>query len=165
MVITRLLLWLIFGVVLGGLPLMADGLKEAFGAGGFSFDHLLAQGELFIISAVIAAGAVGELFVVNLPDRERNYRVLGGGFCFLLCVGNTIAYATSTISVACAIAEQKTNSAASIALAQAAAVTQRAACANSAVLVHSGVVVNLSVGFFIPTVLLSAACIGMAAGR
>jgi hypothetical protein len=90
-VFTRLLVWLIFGVVFGGLPLIADGVVEAFSANGFSFNLLLIEGGLFIVSAVMAAGAIGELFVADLPDGERNYRVAAGGFCLLLCVGNTAA--------------------------------------------------------------------------
>lgn len=165
MVITRLLLWLIFGVVIGLLPLFADGIKETLSAGGFSFSHTLSQGELFVVSAVIAAGAIGELFVANLPKRESNYKIAGGGFCFLLCMGNAFAYAYSTISVACAVAEENTNNASSSAHTLAAATAQGAACAGSAVFAHQGAVVGLSISFFVPTVLLSATCIGMAAGR
>lgn len=165
LVITRLLLWLIFGVALGGLPLMAEGVKEAFSAGGFSFTHLLDQGELFIISAVIAAGAMGELLVARIPDRERNFGILAGGSCFLLCVGNTIAYTTATVTVTCAVAEERTNNATSALVARTVAAAQRAACADSAVFAHSNAVAHLSVWFFVPTVFLSAACIGMAAGR
>lgn len=164
-IFTRLLLWLIFGVLIGVLPLLADGIKDTFGADGFSFDSLLSQGELFIISSVIAAGAIGELFVAKLPDRERNYLITAGGFCLLLCLGNAIAYASSTMSVACAIAEQKTSTAATSAAVQSAALAQRTACMGSPYFTHPVAVIGLSVGFFIPTVLLSAACIGMAAGR
>jgi hypothetical protein len=97
-----------FGVVFGGLPLIADGVVEAFSASGFSLSLLLIQGGLFIVSAVMAAGAIGELFVADLPDRERNYRVAAGGFCLLLCVGNTAAYIASTMPVSCLTAEQRT---------------------------------------------------------
>lgn len=165
MIIARLLLWLIFGVVIGLLPLYADGIKEALSAGGFSFSHTLFQGELFVISAVIAAGAIGELFVANLPDRERIYKIAGGGFCFLFCVGNAFAYAYSTVSVACADAEEKTTDATASVQMLAAATVQHSACADAAIFSHSGAVVGLSIWFFIPTVLLSATCIGMAAGR
>jgi hypothetical protein len=40
------------------------------------------KANFFVISAVIAAGAIGELFVANLPDRERIYKIAGGGFAF-----------------------------------------------------------------------------------
>jgi hypothetical protein len=165
MILTRLLLWLVFGVLIGALPLLADGIKDSFGLDGFSFDSLLSQGELFIISSVIAAGAIGELFVAKLPDRERNYRIAGGGFCLLFCLGNAIAYASSTVSVACSIAEQRTIAATSSVMAQRAALAQRAACMGSPPFIHPTTVVHLSLLFFIPTVVLSAACIGMAAGR
>ena len=111
---TRLLVWLIFGVVFGCLPLIADGVIEAFNASGFSINFLLIQG----VSAVMAAGAIGELFGADLPERERNYRVAAGGFCLLLCVGNTAAYVASSTPVSCLTAEQRTVDAASAPLKQ-----------------------------------------------
>lgn len=162
---TRLLVWIIFGVLFGGLPLIADGVTEAFSPSGFDFNLLLIQGGLFIISAVMAAGAIGELFVADLPDRERNYRIAAGGFCLLLCVGNTIAYVASATPIACLTAEQRTVSANSHQLQQMAATAQREACMNSAAFLHPTLAFHLSIGFFIATVLISAACIGMAAGR
>jgi hypothetical protein len=165
-VFTRLLVWLIFSVVFGGLPLIADGFAEAFSAGGFSFNLLLIQGGLFIISAVMAAGAIGELFVADLPERERNYRVAAGGFCLLLCVGNTIAYVASATPVSCLTAEQRAvDSSAPLKVVLDTAAAQRQACLNSAAFLHPTLAFHLSIWFFIVTALASAACIGMAAGR
>lgn len=166
-VFTRLLVWLIFGVVFGGLPLIADGVIEAFSASGFSLNSLLIQGGLFIVSAVMAAGAIGELFVAELPERERNYRVAAGGFCLLLCVGNTAAYIASATPVSCLTAEERTVHAASAPLKQIleSATAQQQACINSAAFLHPTLAFHLSIGFFAATALASAACIGMAAGR
>lgn len=166
-VFTRLLVWLIFGVVFGCLPLIADGVIEAFGASGFSVNFLLIQGGLFIVSAVMAAGAIGELFVADLPEQERNYRVAAGGFCLLLCVGNTAAYVASSTPVSCLTAEQRTVDAASSPLKQLleSASAQQQACMNSAAFLHPTLAFHLSIWFFIVTALASAACIGMAAGR
>ena len=166
-VFTRLLVWLIFGVVFGCLPLIADGVIEAFNASGFSISFLLIQGGLFIVSAVMAAGAIGELFVADLPERERNYRVAAGGFCLLLCVGNTAAYVASSTPVSCLTAEQRTVDAASAPLKQIleSASAQQQACINSAAFLHPTLAFHLSIWFFVFTALASAACIGMAAGR
>jgi hypothetical protein len=163
-VFTRLLLWLVFGVVIGALPLYADGVKEALSAGGFRFNDVLGQGELLIVAAVIAAGAMGELFIAKISDKERNYSIVACGFCLLFCIGNTLAYASSTATAACANAEQSIAGSKSVDLAGTVAALQ-SACQNSAVFSNPATVAHLSIGFFIPTVLLSAACIGMAAGR
>lgn len=164
-VITRLLVWIIFAVIFGGLPLIADGVVGAFSPDGFNLNFVLISGGLFIVSAVMAAGAIGELFVADLPNSERNYRIAAGGSCLLLCVGNTVAYVAAATSVACLAAEQTAVYAASVVSQQAAASAQRAACMNSAAFLHPTLAFHLSIWFFIPTLLLSAACIGMAAGR
>lgn len=164
-VVTRLLVWILFGVLFGGLPLIADGVVDAFSADGFSLNFLLIQGGLFIISAVMAAGAIGELFVADIPNRERNYRIAAGGSCLLLCVSNTAAYIASATSVACLAAEQRTVNAIAVPMQQTAAAAQRGACVNSAAFLHPTLAFHLSIWFFIPTLLLSAACIGLAAGR
>jgi hypothetical protein len=163
-VTTRLLVWIIFGVIFGGLPLIADGVIDAFSTDGFSLNFVLIQGGLFIVSAVMSAGAIGELFVADLPSRERNYRIAAGGSCLLLCIGNTLAYAASATSVACLAAEQRTVNAGSTPL-QYVAAAQQEACMNSAAFLHPTLAFHMSIWFFIPTVLVSAACIGMAAGR
>jgi hypothetical protein len=156
--------WLIFGVVFGGLPLIADGVVEAFSANGFSSNLLLIEGGLFIVSAVMAAGAIGELFVADLPDGERNYRVAAGGFCLLLCVGNTAAYIASATPVSCLTAEQRTVDSPLKQIAELATLQQQA-CMSSASFLHPTLAFHLSLWFFVATALASAACIGMAAGR
>jgi len=162
---TRLLVWIIFSVVFGGLPLIADGIIDTFSPDGFNLNFVLIQGGLFIVSAVMSAGAIGELFVADLPSRERNYRIAAGGSCLLLCIGNTLAYAASVTSVACLAAEQRAVNAGSGPLQYAAAAVQRQACMNSAAFLHPTLAFHMSIWFFILTVLVSAACIGMAAGR
>jgi hypothetical protein len=166
-ILTRLLVWLIFGVVFGGLPFIAGGVIETFSPGGFSLNDLLGEGGLFIISAVMAAGALGELFVAVLPERERNYQVAAGGSCLLLCVGNTAAYVASTTSAACLEAERRAvgMSSAPLKFVIESARAQQQACIDSAAFVHPTLALHLSVWFFVITALSSAACIGMAAGR
>jgi hypothetical protein len=139
--------WLIFGVVFGGLPLIADGVVEAFSANGFSSNLLLIEGGLFIVSAVMAAGAIGELFVADL-----------------LCVGNTAAYIASATPVSCLTAEQRTVDSPLKQIAELATLQQQA-CMSSASFLHPTLAFHLSLWFFVATALASAACIGMAAGR
>jgi hypothetical protein len=92
-VIGRLLLWLIFGVIIGCLPIIGNLLKLVFSAGGLTMNALLAQGDLFLIAAILAAGAIGEIVFAPLSDNERNYGIAAIGFSLVLCLGNTAAYA------------------------------------------------------------------------
>jgi len=164
-IVTRLLAWVVFGVIFGGLPLIADGVRDEFSAGGLDLNLVLVQGGLFIVSAVMAAGAIGELFMAKLPDNEHNFRIIVGGGCLLFCLGNAIAYVASTTSVACLTAEDNTVNASVPNVQQLMAAAQREACLNSAAYVHPTLAAHLSIFFFIATAAFSAACIGMAAGR
>lgn len=90
--VIRLAVWLLFGVVLGLLPLIANGIKGVMSNQGFSLTEVLGGGELFIVSAVIAAGAIGELLVGTVRRRPPLLTVLAG-FCTLAAfAANTMAY-------------------------------------------------------------------------
>jgi hypothetical protein len=159
------LLWLIFGVIIGCLPIIGNLLKLLFSAGGLTMNALLAQGDLFLIAAILAAGAIGEVVFTPLSDMERIYGIAAIGFSLVLCLGNTTAYAFTTITAACENAEEATSNAKSESIARAAGPAQRTACDNIASLTHPGLVAHVSLGLFILTAALSAVCIGMAAGK
>jgi len=63
--IKRLIVWLLFGAVFGLMPLFAVSLKEVFSPDGFHINNVLKNGDLFIVSAVLAAGAIGELLAAT----------------------------------------------------------------------------------------------------
>jgi hypothetical protein len=164
-VIGRLLLWLIFGVIIGCLPIFGNLLKLVFSAGGLTMNALLAQGDLFLIGAILSAGAIGEIAFAPLSSRERNYGIAAIGFSLLLCLGNTASYAFTAITATCEKAEEATSEARTESLARAAGPAQRTACDSMTSLAHPGLVTHLSLGLFAVTAVLSAVCIGMAAGR
>lgn len=91
-VTTRLVVWLLFGVVLGLLPLIASVIRGVMSKDAFSFTEVLGGGELFIVSAVIAAGAMGELFAGAFRDSPRLLTILAGFWTLLAFTANTMAY-------------------------------------------------------------------------
>jgi hypothetical protein len=162
--VNRLLLWGIFVVIIGCLPIIGNGIKLSLSAGGLSMNALFAQGDLFVIAAILAAGAIGEVMFARLSDAERGYGLAASGFCLLFCLVNAVAYAFSAITASCEQAEENAIDAKVASLAKAASV-QRSACSGSAALAHPGVVAHLSLALFAITAVFSAVCIGMAAGR
>lgn len=88
----KLLVWLLFGVALGLLPLIASAIKGSMSARGFEFGEVVGDGELFIVSAVIAAAAMGELFSNGFRENLRWLTVLAGFWTLLAFAANTMAY-------------------------------------------------------------------------
>lgn len=90
--IKRLIVWLLFGAVFGLMPLFAVSLKEVFSSGGFHINNVLKNGDLFIVSAVLAAGAIGELLAATTRGLSSFVAVIAGFFCLATFAGDTIAY-------------------------------------------------------------------------
>ncbi|MGH3784886.1 MAG: hypothetical protein ACRDRO_30815 [Pseudonocardiaceae bacterium] len=101
--VIRLAVWLLFGVVIGLLPLIARIIQDAMSKDRFSFTEVFRSGELFIVSAVIAAGAMGELFAGSVSSRlsgalrtselwPRLLTILAGFWTLLAFAANTMAY-------------------------------------------------------------------------
>jgi hypothetical protein len=92
LIVIRLIVWVLFGVIFGLLPLIAVGLRELMSARGLHLYAVLEGGELFVISAVLSAGAVGELLAA-VYRGERSLTVIFSGFgCVAMLAGNTMGY-------------------------------------------------------------------------
>lgn len=82
----KLFTWAIFGVLFGLFPVFANAYKGEHSSKGFSLADAFASGELYIVSAIIAANSVGEL--LNLAAREHKrspFLVVGVGAACLVC--------------------------------------------------------------------------------
>jgi hypothetical protein len=99
----RIVVWLLFGAIFGLMPLFALALKEVLSPAGFSIDSILKNGDLFIISAVLSAGALGELLAAGSLSGGLAV-ILSGFFCLACFAGNTIAYVTAGGATASQIA-------------------------------------------------------------
>jgi hypothetical protein len=91
--------WLVFGVFVGLAPLILDLLKTAMSPDSIQFEEVLGRGELFIVSAVVGAGVLGEvvtalvLGVLKSAGARRLVTLLiSSGFAVLLTIANTGSY-------------------------------------------------------------------------
>jgi hypothetical protein len=96
---SRLILWLLCGVGLGILPVIANLISPVFMRTDFSISGPLADGELLLSSAAIAGAALGELFQSNINNVKAQARAnLCLGFTILFCALCSIAYALTKAS-------------------------------------------------------------------
>jgi hypothetical protein len=78
--VKRLIVWLLFGAFFGLMPLFAVALKEMLSPGGYHIDSILKNGELFIVCAVLSAGAIGELLAAASRGLSFFVAVVAGFF-------------------------------------------------------------------------------------
>lgn len=87
----RILVWLLFGAVFGLMPLFAVMIKELLSPEGLRFSTVLNGGDLFIVSAVLSAGALGEL-LASTGEKSDFIVIISGFFCLACFAGNTLAF-------------------------------------------------------------------------
>ncbi|WP_152626858.1 hypothetical protein [Streptacidiphilus carbonis] len=92
-ILLRLAMWGLFGVVFSWMPLGIDMLKDLIKLDGVEYKSIIGNGELFVISAVIATGAVGEVAAADFPAKGKIFRIVCGAICGLSCLANSAAYA------------------------------------------------------------------------
>lgn len=89
---TRLLQWTMFGVVLGALPLIVRLVEGLLSADGLRLMNVLGDGELFISSAAISGGALGDLLYSSRPRDNPAIRLLIGFFTVATTLLTSLAY-------------------------------------------------------------------------
>ena len=82
----RFVRWLIFGVLLALVPLVFSWAARAIRAQPSSLDAVLANGELFLVTAGICGAAVGELVGVVRATRQPFWEIVAGGCCLIVVV-------------------------------------------------------------------------------
>ena len=113
----RVSVWLFFGVVLTLLPLILDWLRRLDSDRPHGLVAICANGELLLISAVIAGGAIGELVLTNIDRRWLSFKIWGVGSTIVMLaveagwysdvasrVGTTTAAKASTVAYGSMIA-------------------------------------------------------------
>jgi hypothetical protein len=78
--------WLIFGVLLALVPLLFSWATRQLRAQPSSLDVLLANGELFLVTAALAGAAIGELLGVARASRQPFWEIVAGGCCLIVVV-------------------------------------------------------------------------------
>jgi hypothetical protein len=90
-IMEKLLLWLVFNVIIALLPFAFRAMAALLTERPVDLKQILSDGELFLVSAAIASGAVGELI---LKGRQmRIPRVLAGGGCVICLMLASFLYA------------------------------------------------------------------------
>jgi hypothetical protein len=94
----RLVFWLVFGVIIGLLPIALLAIKDYMDAPHMiSIETILGNGELFVVSAVVCAGAVGELLSVRSGHWFIKLVTVPFAGCCVLCLcGNAAAFALTS---------------------------------------------------------------------
>jgi hypothetical protein len=101
-VVVRVLGWFVFVAIIGLAPLALDAFKHGLDGKGFDIDSTLASGELFIVSAVLAAALFAEVFNAAFEtgkavDTVRSaFLILAAAASAILIGLNTGAYALVT---------------------------------------------------------------------
>ncbi|WP_396910910.1 hypothetical protein [Mycolicibacterium sp.] len=95
----RMTLWLGFGVIFGLAPVIVNSLRSGMSAEGLNLTHVLGNGELFIVGAVIAGSAIGELVAAfveqdfsSKPTTFKVFAIVAGVGTLLLLLANTAGY-------------------------------------------------------------------------
>lgn len=88
----RIFVWLLFGAVVGLLPILAVILKEYLSPKGLHIDSVLASGDLLIVSAVLSASALGELIAASTKEFDLLV-IVAGFFCLACFAGDVLAFA------------------------------------------------------------------------
>lgn len=86
----KLTTWLIFGVTIALTPFALEFLKLLDRQKDVSFAAVLGTGELLLVSAAIAAGATGELVLVEVPPRRRFAKLISIGGCTLSVIVSSL---------------------------------------------------------------------------
>jgi hypothetical protein len=91
-VTVRLVVWILFGVICALLPFAALCLQKVLAADPVTLHGLLEGGELFVVSGVLAGGALGELIGAAYRGEPSLVVVLAGFGCFATFAGNVMGY-------------------------------------------------------------------------
>jgi len=78
--------WLIFGVLLALVPLIFSWAAREMRSQPSGLDVVLANGELFLVTAAISGAAVGELVGVVRTTRQPFWEIVAGGCCLIVVV-------------------------------------------------------------------------------
>ncbi len=89
----KLVVWLIFGVICSLFPIGADYISASAADSNVGLIDVLSHGELLIVSAVMAAAAVGDivLAIAHDPKRRIMTKLISLGACTVFfgitCIG------------------------------------------------------------------------------
>lgn len=88
-----LTVWLIFSMTIALLPLMFDAIVETFfiAESGMELSHILARGELLIVSVAIGSDAIGRMIISKKTSDVLS--IIAAGACFVLIILSSLLFA------------------------------------------------------------------------
>lgn len=93
----KLLHWTIFNVIIALLPLIFNSLFRILKSElEVDFHPIFFRGELFIISAAIAADAIGEFMIGEISNKYA--RLIIGGTCVIMLALSTLLFAAVSVN-------------------------------------------------------------------
>lgn len=98
--VLRIICWVLFGVGFAWVPLIVRVLGGSESSTHLTLTLVLSHGELLLISAVITAGALGDLFVsIGKSGRRMTPKVLTAGLLMLNFASTAMYYAVLQFQV------------------------------------------------------------------
>ena len=91
LIIKKLTLWILFNVLVALLPFVFRYLGATFSGRLANWENILSDGELLLVAAAVASGALGDLIASNQEDVLP--RLVVGGFCLLSLLLSSLCYA------------------------------------------------------------------------
>lgn len=84
--------WIFFGVIISAVPIIYS-CFNAFVLKGVPWDLelVIGNGEVFIMTAALCAGGLGEL--IESGENQRTWKILSGGACVLLLLVSASSFA------------------------------------------------------------------------
>ena len=81
--IQKIATWILFSVLVALVPFLFSWSVLAYNGSKITMPGIFGDGELFLVSAAIAAGALGEVILVDVPSSRRLIKVFAIGGCTL----------------------------------------------------------------------------------
>jgi len=91
LIIKKLTIWILFNVLVALLPFLFRYLGATFSGQMVNLQNILSDGELLLVAAAVASGALGDLIASNQEDALP--RVIVGGLCILSLLLSSLCYA------------------------------------------------------------------------
>lgn len=91
LMIRKLTIWVLFNVLVALLPFVFRYLGATFAGRLINWQNILSDGELLLVAAAVASGALGDLIASNQEDVLP--RLIVGGLCVLSLLLSSLCYA------------------------------------------------------------------------
>src|SRR6266516_6397335 len=86
----KIFTWIVFSVLIALIPFLLSCFVLLDKGSEITASGIFGDGELLLVSAAIAAGALGEVILVDVPSSRRLIKLLAIGGCTLLILFSSL---------------------------------------------------------------------------